>query len=260
MLTFLKLGGSLITEKEQFETARREVLIDCLLQVKRFTEDNPQAKILLGHGSGSFGHHAAKKYKTRNGVFSQADWLGYAEVWYSARKLNNFFIEACHQCALPVVDFPVSAAAVSKNGKIENWNLKPLSQSLTNGLIPVVHGDAAVDEALGGTILSTEEIFIHLAPSLKPQRLLLAGSEKGVFADFPQKEKLISKIPAASDAAQFLEGSQAADVTGGMASKVSLMQKLVCENRGLCVRIFSGLEKDAIFHALADDEGGTLIV
>lgn len=55
--------------------------------------------------------------------------------------------------------------------------------ALANGILPVVYGDVVFDEVRGGTILSTEDLFQHLAHQLHPERVLLAGLEAGVWAD-----------------------------------------------------------------------------
>jgi len=258
-LTFLKLGGSLITNKLQVETLRPEVLEACLRQVRRWLQENPNARLVLGHGSGSFGHHAARKYHTREGVQSSQDWFGYAAVWQSARKLNDFFIDACIKAGVAVVDFPISAAAVTNTRKIDTWNLDALTHTLAQAIVPVVHGDVCIDRTLGGTILSTEEIFAHLASQLRPARVLLAGVEAGVFEDYPENRQLIPHIPSNASLTTYVQGSKAQDVTGGMVSKVVLAQTMVQNLPGLEVRIFSGLEPNSIYRALTGEALGTCI-
>jgi len=92
-LIFLKLGGSLITDKSQAETALPDLIFNLLSDLKRHLYQNADQKILLGHGSGSFGHHAAAKYGTRNGVSTLEEWRGFREVWESARKLNQIVLD-----------------------------------------------------------------------------------------------------------------------------------------------------------------------
>ncbi|HSN93570.1 MAG TPA: isopentenyl phosphate kinase [Anaerolineaceae bacterium] len=259
-LIFLKLGGSLITDKAKPETVRRDVLSNCLAQIKQWMQENPHSRLVLGHGSGSFGHHTAKTFHTREGVSTEHDWLGYAKVWYSARKLNNYFIEACAEAGLPVVDFPISAAVITNNRIMESWNTEALRESLQHPLVPVVHGDVCIDHELGGTILSTEEIFDHLAGKLKPIRILVAGVERGVYSDYPENKSVIQLIPTDSDFSGFLKGSRASDVTGGMASKVTLMQALARANPGVTISIFSGLEENSIYKALSGETLGTRII
>ena len=60
-LVFLKLGGSLITDKTQPYTVRPDKLADLAAQINRSLQTQPSLRLILGHGSGSFGHTAAKE-------------------------------------------------------------------------------------------------------------------------------------------------------------------------------------------------------
>jgi isopentenyl phosphate kinase len=57
-MVFLKLGGSLITVKSQPHTPRLEALERLGQEIAQARLHNPNLQILLGHGSGSFGHVA----------------------------------------------------------------------------------------------------------------------------------------------------------------------------------------------------------
>ena len=258
-LTFLKLGGSLITDKDQPETALIEQIKDLLVQIAEWRLDNPSQRLLLGHGSGSFGHHAAAKYGTHQGVHSHEDALGYQQVWHGARSLNQTFITLAQSLNLPLIAFPPSACITSDDHEIKTWNLQPISQSFKMGLIPLVYGDVVSDLKLGGTILSTEDLFLHLAHSLRPDRILLAGRVEGVYADFPSDQKLLPNISAQSDFSEILQGSASQDVTGGMATKVLSMQALCRELPGLSVQIFSAVTPGALRLALEGAAIGTTI-
>lgn len=67
-LVFLKLGGSLITDKTRPRTVRLDTLKRLCAEIASARKHDPNLQLLLGHGSGSFGHVAAKKYKTREGL------------------------------------------------------------------------------------------------------------------------------------------------------------------------------------------------
>jgi isopentenyl phosphate kinase len=260
-LVFLKLGGSLITDKHQASTARPEVIQRLAEEVAAALKTQPKLRLVLGHGSGSFGHHAAEKYGTRLGVHSQRQWRGFGEVWLQASALNRLVVEALHGAGLPAVCFPASAAAVAAGGKVSSWDVTPIEKALAQGLLPVVYGDVAFDSKLGGTILSTEDIFGYLAGILKPQRILLAGLDEGVYADYPANTRLLPEITPASlgNWRSALGASAATDVTGGMASKVAQMLALVEEEPGLQVSIFSGQLHGAVKEALLGTELGTKI-
>ena len=135
-------------------------------------------------------------YGTRQGVDSAAGWRGFSEVWYEAVALNRIVMDALHHASLPAISFPPSGAVTAKDGQVSTWNLVPLVSALDAGLLPVVFGDVVFDQVRGGTILSTEDIFSHLARRLLPKRILLAGIDQGVWDDFPACTHLISEISA----------------------------------------------------------------
>ena len=64
-MLFLKLGGSLITDKHTPRTPRPDVLARLMQEITEARAARPGMRIVLGHGSGSFGHVEAKRYGTR---------------------------------------------------------------------------------------------------------------------------------------------------------------------------------------------------
>jgi isopentenyl phosphate kinase len=258
-LVFLKLGGSLITDKDRPQTVRREVLARLAGEIASARRDNPELRLLLGHGSGSFGHTAAKKYATRAGVHTYAEWLGFAEVWKAARALNQIVVEAFQDAGLPVIAFPPSAAVSAADGQVLRWDIAPIQAALSAGLIPLVYGDTIFDNQRGGTILSTEDLFIHLAGELSPRRILLAGIEEGVWSDFPACTRLIDLITPENFSQQkaSIGGSASVDVTGGMLEKVKIMVNLARSMPEFGALIFSGLQPGNLYQALLGGVPGT---
>jgi isopentenyl phosphate kinase len=133
--------------------------------------------------------------------------------------------------------------------------------ALASGIVPVVFGDTVFDEVRGGTILSTEDLFMSLATFLGPERILLAGLEAAVWADFPARTKIVERITpqSFSEIKANVGKSAAADVTGGMESKVKQMLDLVLANPEITVQIFSGVEPGNIVRTLTGETLGTLI-
>lgn len=260
-LVFLKLGGSLITDKTKPSTVCPDVLARLAEEIANAKAENPDLRLVLGHGSGSFGHVAANKHGTRQGVNTPEQWRGFAEVWLEASALNHLVVESMRQAGLPVVAFPASASALVEDGQVASWDISPLKSALARGLIPLVYGDVVFDSVRGGTIFSTEDIFTYLALLLKPQRILLAGLEEGVWADYPTCTQLVEEItPQNLEAvAPALAGSTATDVTGGMETKVRQMLALVEQISGLEVLIFSGQVLDSVRKTLLGGRIGTVI-
>lgn len=260
-LVFLKLGGSLITDKDQPRTPRADVLARLAEEITGVRRERPEMALVLGHGSGSFGHIPARKHGTRQGVQTPGEWLGFAEVWKEARALNQLVVEALAAAGLPVIAFPPSAAVTARGGQPLHWDLAPLRAALAAGLVPLIHGDTIFDQQRGGTILSTEDLFIYLAYQLHPARILLAGREAGVWADFPACTRLIAEITPANFAAVAaqIRGSASVDVTGGMLAKVRSMLTLAQDLPGFEASIFSGFEAGLVRQALLGATPGTAI-
>jgi isopentenyl phosphate kinase len=258
---FLKLGGSLITDKSRPHTPRPELLRRLASEVAMACDRFPGMKLLLGHGSGSFGHVPARRYQTRQGVRSAQEWQGFVEVWREAASLNHLVVEAFGAAGLPVMAFPPSASLTARDGHVQSWNLDPLQLALQSGLLPVVYGDVVFDQERGGTIFSTEDLFDHLARRLRPERILLAGLEAGVWVDYPRCTELATEITSSNlgQVAPALGGSAATDVTGGMLSKVQQSLALAQAIPGLQVRIFSGEIPGMVVRALQGEPVGTLI-
>lgn len=258
-MRFLKLGGSLITDKTRDNTIRPDVLARVAAEIARFQAENPQSALLLGHGSGSFGHAAARRHGTRAGVRDAAGWRGFAEVSVAAARLNRIVADALHDAGVPVVSFAPSASARCEDGRLVHLDVAPIRAALEHGLAPLVMGDVAFDTVRGGTIVSTEEVFAYLADHLPVTHVLLAGETRGVYRAV---DAVVERITPLSwdEIRAGVGGSRGADVTGGMAGKVQDMLNLALRHPTLRVRIFSGLVEGEIARALAGESVGTEIV
>lgn len=257
---FLKLGGSLITDKTQPETIRPNVLKRVSGEIKGAFNGNPDLQLVLGHGSGSFGHVAAATYGTRQGVHSAEQWGGFAEVSDAATRLNAIVRGYLLDAGIPAMSLPPSASAECEDGAIRHIGTQPVQNALAAGLLPLIYGDVAFDKVRGGTIISTEEVMTALAATLQPSWLLLAGETDGVYDN---EGNVLPTITRANlpDIRAALGGSRGTDVTGGMLTKVLTMLDLVDAQPGLAIRIFSGLQPGAIENALREPHRalGTLL-
>jgi isopentenyl phosphate kinase len=258
-LLFVKLGGSLITDKNKPRTVRLEVLDRLAAEIKSACLKNPDLQLIIGHGSGSYGHQSAKRHKTVQGAHSHEQWLGFAEVWKDARDLNQIVINSLTNACLPVLAFPPSAWVVSQDRQILNSFEYPISSALQAGLIPVVQGDVIFDLHLGGTILSTEDIFFHLTSILHPNRILLAGVEPGIWDGFPVCTRILQKINPGDEFLSNIKGSASVDVTGGMKDKVFRMFQVLEKAPEIKISIFSGLEPNVLNSALLGNFPGTTL-
>jgi isopentenyl phosphate kinase len=253
-LIFLKLGGSLITDKTRVEHARVRVIRRLAREIKAARDGRPDLQLVLGHGSGSFGHVAAKKYDTRSGVKDESGWQGFAAVAAAAARLNQIVTDIFVAEGVPVISLPPSASARCEDGQLIYLDTFGLRRALEQGLVPLVQGDVAFDTVRGATIVSTEDVFVYLARELEPGHVLLAGEAAGVYAAADLTGQPIEIITPATvnRHAAALGGSHGTDVTGGMIGKVHQMLALVQHQPNLSARIFSGARPGAVQRLLID--------
>ena len=254
-LIFVKLGGSVITDKTRAEATRPEVIGRLTREIASARLKRPELRLVLGHGSGSFGHMVAERFGTREGVRGFNGWRGFAEVAAVAARLNRMVVDALHDAGIPVWSLQPSASAICERGRLESMAVEPVISALEHGLVPVLYGDVALDRSQGATIISTEQIFAHLAEHLDPQRIILVGTVDGVFEADPIREpgaRQIREISADNwtSVKALLGGAYGTDVTGGMLAKVVEMVALVQRKPGLVVHLISGEQPGALGEAL----------
>jgi isopentenyl phosphate kinase len=252
---FVKLGGSLLTDKREKESARQEVIARLAQEIQRARQEQPDLRIVLGHGSGSFGHAHASTHGTRAGVATAAEWLGFAQTADAAARLNRIVVAELLAAGVPAWSIQPSVALRCADGRIAAGPGSTVTAALARGLLPVIFGDVALDSVRGGTIASTEEIFQVLDEALLPAQIILAGEVKGIYNADPLLDSTAALIPAVTlrsfaEIHAGLGGSHGVDVTGGMAAKVEQALSWIAKRPELTVLICSGLEPDNLYRAL----------
>ncbi len=263
---YLKLGGSLITDKRQPETPRLDVIDRVAAEIAEARRSVPGLRLLIGHGSGSYGHVAGRRYGTRAGVHSDADWYGFAVVADAAARLNRIVTASLLEAGIPAWTIQPSVGLRCADGHVVAGPEATVLEALSRGLVPVIHGDVALDTVRGGTIASTEEIFDWLAYHVPISRLILMGEVDGIYTSDPTLDPTATIIrhitPETVGALQDgLGGSSGVDVTGGMAAKVAQSIGMVKRHPGIEIVICGGLVSGNVLRVLTEpaDHIGTLI-
>jgi isopentenyl phosphate kinase len=253
-LVFVKLGGSLITDKSTPYTARRDV-IDRLCNEIRTVRAQRGLGLLVGHGSGSFGHVSASRYETNQGAIHANSWEGFVRVHEDAAKLNAIVCDSFARAGELGATLQPSAAFVARAGRIEQAHTRPIELFLEAGLVPVLYGDVCVDEEKGMCIISTEEIFRYLATVLHPNRVVMVGKVDGVLDQQGEVIPLINSENFKALSHSFRASDGVADVTGGMLHKVEHALQM-----GVPTQIINGLNPGALEKALRGESvPGTVI-
>ncbi len=234
MLTFLKLGGSIITDKRGKEVADLPTIGRLSREIGTDWSDHPDERnLLIGHGSGSFGHVYAARYGVHQGLAADSNWMGFALTARAVRRLHGIIIDALLAVGIPALSLQPSATLTSAAGELADWQTTSIERALQQRMVPIIHGDVAFDTIQGSAALSTEALFAHLAlhTSLKPDRIILVGETAIHTADpFTTPDASLVPLITRENIGQVLHqagASRAVDVTGGMLSKLALMWQLV---------------------------------
>lgn len=265
-LVYVKLGGSLITDKRRAESPRLDVIKRLAREIAAAQRADPSLRLIIGHGSGSFGHVVGSRYGTRQGVRTSEEWFGFAATADAAARLNRIVVAALLAAGVPAWTLQPSVVLRCEDGKIASGRLDAVALALERGLAPLIHGDVALDRVRGGTIVSTEEIFEWLVESWPPRRIVLAGEVDGVYTSDPLRDPSAQRIPTITpDSFAHMQrgfgASFGTDVTGGMAAKVGQAVGMVARRPDLQVVISSGLTPDGLYESLLASEAipGTVV-
>ena len=210
MTTIVKLGGSVITEKDRAETLDGEALNQAADALAR-AED-----LVVVHGGGSFGHHHAEHHGVST-TEGSSDPDAVIDIHTAMVTLNQFVVARLRKRDVPAVPVhPLSAADRDGEGTLTLPAGAP-ARLLAEGYVPVLHGDVVAHAGEGVTVLSGDEIVASLASSLSAERVGVCSAVPGVLDD---DGEVIEEVHAFADVEGVLGGSDATDVSGGMAGKV----------------------------------------
>lgn len=245
-VVLLKLGGSLITEKSRRETARPDVIARLAGEVARVAGRIPE-RIVLGHGSGSFGHVAAKEHGIAQGLRSPGQLPGISLTQERAAALHREVMSALAAAGLSPFSIAPSSCFVFAAGRPAELADEPLRLALDNGLLPVVYGDVVMDREQGVAIASTERVLVALASRLPVRRVLWLGETDGVY---DAEGKTIPRLSADDfeEASKAINSPAGTDVTGGMRHRVETALELA--RLGIRSVIFNGLTPGLLERAL----------
>ncbi|QLG26839.1 acetylglutamate kinase [Halorarum halophilum] len=260
MTTVLKLGGSVITEKDSPETldgpalaALADAIAESHSGARRAANRSDEvagadlAELVVVHGGGSFGHHHAATHGVST-IDGTHDVGAITDIHGAMTTLNRFVLSRLHERDVPAVPVhPLSAAARDTNATL-SMPTDQVATMLAEGFVPVLHGDGVVHAGEGVTVLSGDELVAHLARELDADRVGVCSTVPGVLDG---DDEVIPGIDSFDEVADLLGASDATDVSGGMAGKVRELLDL-----GAPAHVFG---PDALAEFLDGGEPGTRI-
>lgn len=213
----LKLGGSVVTAKDQPETVDEEALTTAARHIGAAEE-----ALVLVHGGGSFGHHHADRYGvTETDGTHGGDAI--AAIHDAMCRLNDQVLSALRDAGTsPIGVHPLTAGYRDETGTL-TLPTDHLGVMIREGFLPVLHGDLIAHVGAGATVLSGDEIVVTVAESLGADRVGLCSDVPGVL---DPDGSVIESIGSYNEVASVLGKSESTDVTGGMAAKIRALAEL----------------------------------
>lgn len=248
----LKLGGSAITDKTVEATPRTEIINRLAEEIKRADLDN----LIIVHGGGSFGHPTAAKYGLKDGYKDDpTQKFGFAETHHMMTVLNGLVMDALIWHEVAAVSIAPSSCFITENGKIKFFDETVLKSLQKMAFTPVMYGDTVLDDKIGFTVLSGDQLVAYLAVKYKAEKIVVGGDTDGLF-DCDPKTNPNSKPYKHLTLAELkqiqpkLGKAAGTDVTGGMAGKISELIPAI--EQGVRVTITGATKGLSIYRALTD--------
>ena len=248
----LKIGGSAITDKTGELAAKTEIINRLAEEIKRADLDN----LIVVHGGGSFGHPTAEKYGIKAGYKEDpTQKLGFAETHHVMTVLNGLVMDALIWHEVPAVSIAPSSCFITENCKIRYFDETVLKAMVKMMFTPVMYGDVVMDDKLGFTVLSGDELVAYLAIRYNASKIVIGTDTDGLFDADPKTNpnaKPYKKLTLAElkEIQPKLGKAQGKDVTGGMAGKIAALIPAV--EKGIHVTVTGATKGLSIYRALTD--------
>lgn len=225
-ITLIKFGGSIITNKNQEETARLKNIDQLSSQIKEIREIRNDVPFLIGNGGGSFGHIQVHKYALQDGIVTNAQKLGFSIVTHLVAHLNALVVSSLLKYKIPAIAIHPSSIAISSAKKLKTMFIGPIISALEMGISPVVYGDMIFDSVKGAVVQSTDIIFYEIIKLLQKsgigiEQVIFCGNTCGVLDLQGDTISHMNHSFYASMPSIFFK-NQNIDVTGGMQKKVEV--------------------------------------
>ena len=243
-MILIKLGGSIITNKQKPLTPNLLAINKISLQLKRINEP-----IVVVHGGGSFGHYWSVRYNMHTKP-AEYNRKGVSIVKNSMIELNKIILDSflkhsLNPYCLPPTDFMFGA-------KANPQKIREIAKIAKAGLVPVSFGDVMWHGKNKFYILSGDRIMGILSKILKPRLAIFVLNVDGVYSDMKTK-RLLCQI----EKEKTVTSKVGMDVTGGMSRKIK--EALLISKNGTSVFLVNGNKPNRIVNAVRNGKfEGTL--
>ena len=255
-IVLLKLGGSLLTDKDKPFSIREDIVKSAIQQII-----NANKKIILIHGGGSFGHPLAKKYSITRGINSSIPHqiLGLTETHQSMNNFNSYLIDLFLEKKYPALSIQASSIFIKDSFKISTQSIDIIETALDLNILPILYGDIILDKQGSFSIISGDQIIFELCENLKKyqiSKVIFVMETDGIYIndeDSKQKNiRLATKLYLRDlENLNLADLGQKIDVTGGIQGKINSIKEICKYN--IPVQLLNGLKEEYIFKSLKNE-------
>lgn len=246
-VTVVKLGGSLVTNKDKALSINSRALRSVARQIGKCKLPNRKQKLILIHGGGSFGHYYAKKF----GLSAEPKKVPASAISKTTAAMFDLHSRVRKFLARYGVNtetiLPSELLDEKKTG-LSELGRRRISDSFSNGLIPISFGHVEVGES-SASIISGDVICEAITGSFKVNREIFAMDVDGIYPTANLRGKIIERL---EDESEFSSKKRRFDVTGGVEGKVSLGFRLA--RRGVKVYFVSGVKDERLLKLMIGEK------
>ena len=253
----LKLGGSLLTDKDKPLFIREDIAMSTIQQIIEANE-----KVILIHGGGSFGHPLAKKYDLMKGLDPSISnqIFGLTKTHQAMVNFNSYLVNLFLERNYPALSIQPSSIFNKDNRKITIINIQLIEDLLAFNILPILYGDIIFENHTSFSILSGDQIIFKLCEKLSKYRVskvIFAIEADGLFVNEKdpanKKIKLVPEILSSElDNLDLADLGKKIDVTGGIQGKINSIKKICTFN--IPVQIVNGLKENNIYKSLKNEK------
>ncbi len=213
-MNILKLGGSIITNKEKYLEPNLENIKRIATELSRIN-----GKYILVHGAGSFGHIKALEFGLEKEIIVNGKEINISKVMRDVEYLNSIVLEELILHNIPAVGLPPHSIYSPY------LNFDVVINLLESGFVPVLYGDGFIWDSKH-RIISGDDIIRDLVGKIKTETVIFATDVDGLYTKDPKKfhdAEFIEHIKGNNYRVNLLSH----DATGSMKGKMEKIDSIV---------------------------------
>lgn len=247
----LKLGGSLITNKNEPFSLRRKIIKNIVSEIIE-----SEKKTIIIHGGGAYGHPIAKKYNINSGKDNSIknQIYGLARTHNVMTELNKYIVDEFLERKISAVSIAPSSIFIKDREKGIQFNSEIIKLFINLKITPILYGDIILTRDGDFSILSGDTIILKLCQKLEDyniKKVIFSMEVDGLYIRDSVNENIeLAKViePKQIKTLSIANLGQKIDITGGMKLKLDNINKITL--LGIPVQLINGKKKNNIRNAL----------